>query len=72
MSFKDYTKEEENKIRDMFNFRQKNSGVISIEDVKMGIIGLGSELNNKEILELKNKYEYFKFEDFINLCRKKR
>ena len=73
MSFKDYTKEEENKIRDMFNFLdKKNSGVISIEDVKIGIIGLGSELNNKEILELKNKYEYFKFEDFINLCRKKK
>ena len=73
MSFKDYTKEEENKIRDMFNFLdKKNSGVISIEDVKMGIIGLGSELNNKEISELQSKSKSFKFEDFINLCRKKK
>ena len=51
MSFKDYTNEEQNKIKDMFNFLdKKNSGQISIEEVQMGIIGLGGELSNKEIL----------------------
>ena len=73
MSFKDYTKEEQSKIKDMFNFLdKKNIGQISIDDVKIGIIGLGGDLSNKEISELKNKYEYFKFEDFINLCHKKK
>jgi Ca2+-binding EF-hand superfamily protein len=73
MSFKDYTNEEQNKIKDMFNFLdKKNSGQISIEEVQMGIIGLGGELSNKEILELKNKNEFFNFEDFLNLCHKKK
>ena len=73
MSFKDFTNEEQNKIKDMFNFLdKKNSGQISIEEVQMGIIGLGSELSNKEISELKNKNEFFKFEDFLNLCHKKK
>jgi len=73
MSFKDYTNEEQNKIKDMFNFLdKKNSGQISIEEVQMGIIGLGGELSNKEILELKNKNESFNFEDFLNLCHKKK
>ena len=73
MSFKDYTKEEQNKIRDMFNFLDKdNSGSITIEKLKMGIIGLGGELNNKEISELQNKSKFFKFEDFINICQKKK
>ena len=73
MSFKEYTKEEKNKIKDMFNFLDKNNkGEITIEEVKMGIIGLGGELSNKEILELKNKSEVYKFDDFINLCQKKK
>ena len=73
MSYKDFTNEEQNKIKDMFNFLdKKNSGQISIEEVQMGIIGLGSELSNKEISELKNKNEFFKFEDFLNLCHKKK
>ena len=73
MSFKDFTNEEQKKIKDMFNFLdKKNSGQISIEEVQMGIIGLGSELSNKEISELKNKNEFFKFEDFLNLCHKKK
>ena len=73
MSFKDYTKEEQNRIRDMFNFLDKdNSGSITIEKLKMGIIGLGGELNNKEISELQNKSKFFKFEDFINVCQKKK
>ena len=73
MSFKDFTNEEQNKIKDMFNFLdKKNSGQISIGEVQMGIIGLGSELSNKEISELKNKNEFFKFEDFLNLCHKKK
>ena len=73
MSFKDFTNEEQNKIKDMFNFLdKKNSGQISIEEVQMGIIGLGSELSNKEISELKNKNEFFKYEDFLNLCHKKK
>lgn len=73
MSFKDYTNEEQNKIKDMFNFLdKKNSGQISIEEVQMGIIGLGGELSNKEILELKNKNESFNFEDFLNFCHKKK
>ena len=73
MSFKDYTKEEENRIRDMFNFLDKdNSGSITLEQVKMGIIGLGSELNNKEISELQSKSKSFKFEDFINICQRKK
>ena len=73
MSFKDFTNEEQNKIKDMFNFLdKKNSGQISIDEVQMGIIGLGSELSNKEISELKNKNEFFKFEDFLNLCHKKK
>ena len=38
----------------------------------MGIIGLGGELSNKEILELKNKNQSFNFEDFLNLCHKKK
>ena len=73
MSFKDYTKEELNKIKDMFNFLdKKSSGQLSVEDVKLGIIGLGGDLTNKEISELKNKFEYFKLDDFINLCKKKK
>ena len=73
MSFKEYTKEEQNRIKDMFNFLDKdNSGSISIEKVKMGIIGLGGELSNKEISELQTKSKIFKFEDFINLCKKKK
>ena len=73
MSFKDYTKEEQNRIRDMFNFLDKdNSGSITIEKLKMGIIGLGGELNNKEISELQSKSKFFKFEDFINVCQKKK
>ena len=73
MSFKDYTKEEQNRIRDMFNFLDKdNSGSITIEKLKMGIIGLGGKLNNKEISELQSKSKFFKFEDFINVCRKKK
>ena len=73
MSFKEYTKEEQNRIKDMFNFLDKdNTGSISIEEVKMGIIGLGGELSNKEISELQTKSKIFKFEDFINLCKKKK
>jgi Ca2+-binding EF-hand superfamily protein len=73
MSFKDFTNEEQNKIKDMFNFLdKKNSGQISIEEVQMGIMGLGGELSNKEISELKNKNEFFKYEDFLNLCHKKK
>ena len=73
MSFKGYTKEEQNRIKDMFNFLDKdNTGSISIEEVKMGIIGLGGELSNKEISELQTKSKIFKFEDFINLCKKKK
>ena len=73
MSFKDYTKEELNKIKDMFNFLdKKSSGQLSVEEVKLGIIGLGGDLTNKEISELKNKFEYFKLDDFINLCKKKK
>ena len=73
MSFKEYTKEEQNRIKDMFNFLdKKNTGEIGIEEVKMGIIGLGGELSNKEITELKNKSEFYKFDDFINLCQKKK
>lgn len=73
MSFKDYTKEEQNRIRDMFNFLDKdNSGKIPIDQVKMGIIGLGGELNNKELSELQSKSKLFKFEDFINLCKRKK
>ena len=73
MSFKDYTKEEQNRIRDMFNFLDKdNSGKIPIDQVKMGIIGLGGELSNKELSELQSKSKLFKFEDFINLCKRKK
>ena len=73
MSFKDYTKEEQNRIRDMFNFLDKdNSGSITIDQVKMGIIGLGGELNNKEISELQSKSKCFKFDDFIKLCQRKK
>ena len=73
MSFKEYTKEEKNKIKDMFNFLdKKNSGQISVEEAQMGIIGLGGELSKKEISELKNKYEFLKLEDFMDLCQKKK
>ena len=73
MSFKDFTKEEQKKIKDMFNFLDKeNSGQISTEEAKMGIIGLGGELSKKEITELKNNYEFLKFEDFMDLCQKKK
>ena len=73
MSFTEYTKEEKNKIKDMFNFLdKKNSGQISVEEAQMGIIGLGGELSKKEISELKNKYEFLKLEDFMDLCQKKK
>ena len=73
MSFKEYTKEEKNKIKDMFIFLdKKNSGQISVEEAQMGIIGLGGELSKKEISELKNKYEFLKLEDFMDLCQKKK
>ena len=73
MSFKDFTKEEQKKIKDMFNFLDKeNSGQISTEEAQMGIIGLGGELSKKEITELKNNYEFLKFEDFMDLCQKKK
>ena len=73
MSFKDYSNEDQNRIKDMFNFLDKEKeGKISIDDVNTGIIGLGGELTNKEINELKSKYNSFTFDDFILLCKKKK
>ena len=73
MSFKDYSNEDQNRIKDMFNFLDKEKeGKISIDDVNTGIIGLGGELTNKEINELKSKYNSFTFDDFILLCQKKK
>ena len=73
MSNRDYSKEELKKIKEMFDFLDKNKvGAISIKDVKLGITGLGGELSGKEISELKNQKELFDFDDFTSICRKKR
>ena len=67
----DYNDEELSKIKEMFNFIDKNKkGAISLEDVKLGIIGLGGELNAKDLKELKDK-KSFKINDFISICQKK-
>ena len=72
MSYNDYSKEDLEKIKEMFNFLDKNKkGTLSLEDIKMGIIGLGGELKAKEIVELQNKKE-FNLDDFIGICKKKR
>ena len=69
----DYSKEELNKIKEMFNFLDKSKeGSLSIEDIKLGIIGLGGELSNKEVNELKNKKDFFDFDDFVGICQKKK
>jgi len=73
MSYKEYSKEELNKIKEMFNFLDKNKvGAISIRDVKLGITGLGGELSGKEISELKNQKDLFDFDDFTSICKQKR
>ena len=73
MSYYDYSKEDIDKIKEMFNFLDKNKkGTLSIEDIKLGIIGLGAELKEKEVIELKNKKDEFDLDDFIGLCQKKR
>ena len=73
MSYYDYSKEDIDKIKEMFNFLDKNKkGTLSIEDIKLGIIGLGAELKEKEVIELKNKKDEFDLDDFIGLCQKKK
>ena len=73
MSYQDYSKEDLNRITEMFNFLDKNKeGVISVEDLNLGIIGLGGELSGKEITELINMKDQYDLEDFISICQKKR
>ena len=73
MSYQDYSKEDLNRIKEMFNFLDKNKeGIISVEDLNLGIIGLGGELSGKEISELINMKDQYDLEDFISICQKKR
>ena len=73
MSYQDYSKEDLNRITEMFKFLDKNKeGVISVEDLNLGIIGLGGELSGKEITELINMKDQYDLEDFISICQKKR
>ena len=73
MSFKGYSKEELNKIKEMFDFLDKNKeGVLSVEDLNLGIIGLGGELNAKEIAELKSRKDTYDLDDFISICQNKK
>ena len=73
MSYRDYTKEEQDRIKEMFDFLdKKKEGELTIEEVKLGIIGLGGELNAKEIFQLKNWKKYFTLEDFISICKQKK
>ena len=73
MSYKEYSKEDLNKIKEMFDFLDKNKeGILSIEDLNLGIIGLGGELNAKEIAELKSRKDSYDLDDFISICQKKK
>ena len=73
MSYIEYTKEDLNKIQEMFNFLDKNKeGSLTIDDINMGIIGLGGELSNKELNHLKSQKDFFDLNDFITICQKKR
>ena len=66
MSYVDYTKEDLIKIKEMFDFLDKNKeGGLNIEDLKLAVIGLGGELTVKEITEIKNQKELFDFEDLV-------
>ena len=72
MSFKEYSKAELNKIKEMFDFLDKNKeGFLSVEDLNLGIIGLGGELNTREIAELKSRKDSYDLDDFISICQKK-
>ena len=72
MSFRGYSKEDLKRIKEMFNFLDKNNqGGITIEDLKLGIIGLGGELTAKEVGELKNQKEIYDLEDFVSICQQK-
>ena len=73
MSYVDYTKEDLIKIKEMFDFLDKNKeGGLNIEDLKLAVIGLGGELTVKEITEIKNQKELFDFEDLVSICKQKR
>ena len=73
MSYVDYTKEDLIKIKEMFDFFDKNKeGGLNIEDLKLAVIGLGGELTVKEITEIKNQKELFDFEDLVSICKQKR
>ena len=73
MSFKEYSKAELKKIKEMFDFLDKNKeGCLSVEDLNLGIIGLGGELNAREIAELKNRKDSYDLDDFISICQKKK
>ena len=73
MSFQDYSKKDLNRIKEMFDFLDKNKeGTISVEDLNRGIIGLGGELTGKDISELINMKDQYDLEDFISICQKKR
>ena len=68
-----YSKEDLEKIKEMFDFLDKNKqGAISFEDFNLGIIGLGGELTTKEINIIKNQKEIFDLNDFISICQQKR
>ena len=72
MSYIEYTKEDLNKIQEMFNFLDKNKeGSLSIDDIKLGVVGLGGELTNKEVNHLKSQKDFFDLNDFITICQKK-
>ena len=73
MSYVDYTKEDLIKIKEMFDFLDKNKeGALNIEDLKLAVIGLGGELTVKEMTEIKNQKELFDFEDLVSICKQKR
>ncbi len=73
MAYRDYSKEELKKIKEMFDFLdKKKEGVLSIEDLKLGIIGLGGELSVKEVSHLKSQKDLFDFDDLITICQKKK
>ena len=69
MSYRQYTKDELVKIKEMFEFIDKNKdGKISIEELKLGLTGFGVYINNKEINELKSQYSNCNYDDFVKIC----
>lgn len=73
MSYRKYTKDELVKIKEMFDFVDKDKDKeISIEELKLGLTGLGVNISNKEVNELKSQYGTCNYDDFVKICELKK